>query len=140
MTLARLTQLLKAYGGDPRRWPDAERDAAKTFIRHSPAAQALHARAQALDDLLDAWTPIPLDDSFRSQVLAQSRAPSNASTRESITDGFPGGWWPQVAAIAAAALLGIVIGAGVLPSPADRVGEIEVAEWVFGNGLEGLPR
>jgi hypothetical protein len=93
-----------------------------------------------LDDVLDAWSPEPADDALRSRVLARSQVPAQASPGKSVAAEFFGRWWPQVAAIAAAALLGMVIGAGVLPLPPDRGAEIEVAEWVFGNGLEALPR
>ena len=39
-TLERLEQVLDAYGGDPIRWPDNERDVLLALVRQSPKASA----------------------------------------------------------------------------------------------------
>ena len=142
MTLERLTWLLEAYGSDPRRWPEAERAAAEALIVRSAQAQELHAKAQALDNLLNAAPPLSLHDGLRRRILTQVDAHPVQDTRNStLTDWFLGRWWPQAAALAFAAILGIFIGARVLPPPADRTVENEVAEWVFAGDLtEGVDR
>ena len=41
MNAERFASLLDAYGAEPRRWPDAERDAAQAFARADPRASRL---------------------------------------------------------------------------------------------------
>ncbi len=142
MTLERLTALLEAYGSDPRRWPEAERAAAEALIVRSAHAQELHAKAQALDNFLDAAPPLPVRDDLRRRILTQVDARGIEDIRtSSLADWFFGHWWPQAAALAVAAILGIFIGARVLPPQADRTAENEVAEWVFASDVtEGVDR
>ena len=141
MTIERLICLLETYGGHPRRWPETDRAAAESLILESPQAQELLTKARALDNLLDALPPLPATDNVRRRILTQVDSVSGPGTRQSaIADWFLGHWWPQVAALTAAAILGIFIGARVLP-PADRPAEIEVAEWVFASDMtEGVDR
>jgi len=142
MTVEQLAVLLEIYGSDPRRWPQADRAAAEALILKSPEAQELHARAQALDNLLDTVTPLPADDSLRRRILTRIPDASLRSVRGgSPSDWFLGRWWPQAAALAAAAVLGVVIGGTVLPPPSDRAMDSEGADWVFGGDvMEGLDR
>ena len=54
MTSERLLELSAAYGADPNRWPDNERDAATTFMDAKPkVARNVMDDAQSLDHLLD---------------------------------------------------------------------------------------
>lgn len=54
MTFARFQAIVEAYGAEPRRWPEAERDAAAAFVRHDPeAAEACLIEARAMDAMLD---------------------------------------------------------------------------------------
>ena len=58
-TLERLEQVLDAYGGDPIRWPDNERDVLLALVRQSPKASARLQEAEVLDQILshgDRWT------------------------------------------------------------------------------------
>ncbi len=52
----RLAEILDAYGADPKRWPEAEREAAERLVETSPAARALRDEAALLDALLDRAT------------------------------------------------------------------------------------
>lgn len=142
MTLEELTRLLEASGSDPRRWPEHDRAAAEALILESPLAQELHSQAQALDNLLDTVTPLQADENLRRRVLTQVPSSAGRAIRGgAFSDWIFGGWWPQVAALAAAAVLGIFIGARVLPPPVDRAVESEVADWVFGSEVtEGVDR
>ena len=108
MTLDRFKAILEAYGGDERRWPAAEREAARAFAASSTEAQRHLAEARALDHLLD-------------------RAASSASSRaleDRILASFPSGGmaardvrrrWIPAGAIAASLVLGLATGAA-LPS------------------------
>ena len=54
MTSERLIDLIAAYGADPKRWPDNERDAATAFMVANPKmAQNAMDDAQNLDQMLD---------------------------------------------------------------------------------------
>ena len=115
MTVERLTELIAAYGADPARWPEAERDAALALIEESAIARGALAEARALDALL-AQDPAPPTLSFDAATLARrvtSEArfrpkPHNSVEMESrwrLTFG-----WINFAGLAAAAIVGFVVG------------------------------
>ena len=54
MDARRFAALAEAYGGDLRRWPQAERGAAAAFAS-SETGQAISRRAHTLDALLDSY-------------------------------------------------------------------------------------
>lgn len=54
ITLKRFRMFIDSHGGDLRRWPEAERDAAREFLDHSCEARALLAHAQSLDQAITA--------------------------------------------------------------------------------------
>ncbi len=49
----RFKLILEAYGAEPSRWPDAERDAALRFLAEDARARTWLDEARALDGLLD---------------------------------------------------------------------------------------
>jgi hypothetical protein len=53
MTLARLAELLDAYGAEPTRWPAAERAAAEALLASDPRGAELQRAARSLDERLD---------------------------------------------------------------------------------------
>ena len=55
MDARRFAALTEAYGGDPRRWPQAEREAAAA-VASSETGQAISRNAGALDALLDSYS------------------------------------------------------------------------------------
>ncbi|KAA3450479.1 hypothetical protein C7I87_12775 [Mesorhizobium sp. SARCC-RB16n] len=55
MDAKRFAALAEAYGGDLRRWPEAEREAATAFAS-SEAGQAISRHAGTLDALLDGYS------------------------------------------------------------------------------------
>jgi hypothetical protein len=65
--------LLDAYGADPARWPDAERDAAMAMINADPTLAARRDEAAVLDGLLmQAETPQPSAAFWKArQVMAK---------------------------------------------------------------------
>jgi hypothetical protein len=110
--LDRFRELLDAYGAEPRRWPASERAMAETLLAQMREARDLRAAAAATDALLDRATPIapPIIDAEiligritekpQSQVVAlrPARRPS------------AGTFWLKVASLAAAAVIGFLVG------------------------------
>ncbi|HQN51276.1 MAG TPA: hypothetical protein PK913_09460 [Phenylobacterium sp.] len=73
MTPERFEELAEAYGGETARWPQAEREAAAALMAGRPGfAQAVLARADALDEVLDAWRPAPASAALLERVLAEA--------------------------------------------------------------------
>ena len=70
----RLTRILAAYGGDPRRWPDDERQAALSLLDRSPALRALQQQELALDGTLDSWV-LPAPSSALVGAVLEARKP-----------------------------------------------------------------
>lgn len=124
MTLHRLRQLAEAYGADPRRWPAAERASFEPLIGGQPAARSILRDEQNLDQLLDTWRLNSSDWALERRILAT--AAMTAQTRAArpwqrvlgwIATLWPGDrlpqgrqLWPQVAGLAAAAMIGFFVG------------------------------
>ena len=54
LTINRFTAIVEAYGAEPNRWPEAEREAAVAFAEHNPqVAQGCLMEARQLDAMLD---------------------------------------------------------------------------------------
>ncbi len=49
----RFTAIVDAYGAEPRRWPEAERDAALALAASDPRAEACLDEARVMDAMLD---------------------------------------------------------------------------------------
>jgi hypothetical protein len=83
--LDRLRAIFDAYGGDPLRWPDAERAAALALLARSADARRLHAEALRLDaalDLLPARPPSPgLEDRIVTAAMLDGDARHAAVVR-----------------------------------------------------------
>lgn len=115
MTLERLAELLTAYGADAARWPEAERDAALALIEGSATARMALAETRALDALL-AHDPAPPTLSFDAATLARrvmSEPRFRPKPRRSA--GNDSTWrlafgWMNFAGLAAAAVVGFVVG------------------------------
>lgn len=95
----RFAALLDAYGAEPRRWPEGERQAALEYLMASRGARRLRDDAAALDGLLDAVPPARPSAGLRERVLANAPARRGGHTR--LVAG----------ALAASLLLGFVAGA-----------------------------
>ena len=67
----RFREIVKAYGGDPKRWPDAEREAATAFMAaHPDVGDAVLADARALDGVLDGGNLVPsANDLLMARIL-----------------------------------------------------------------------
>ncbi|HYM31197.1 MAG TPA: hypothetical protein VEU47_07865 [Candidatus Cybelea sp.] len=138
MTLARVRQLVEAYGADPKRWSEAERRAAEKLIGSliNPAADADAARREAaeLDALLDRWKVEPPDRTLARRIVAaaegvpQRRPGELLRTLQTwLAEWFgTGPRWPQLAGLTAALLIGLTIGISDLASlDTSAAGEID---------------
>ena len=140
MTPARFAALLDAYGGDPARWPAAERQAALRLLARDAAARRAQAEAASLDALLDQAPVAPLSAALQARVLAA--APTVAKRRpafdapSTVNQASPRSWlgalghlaarltpapgtWQPAAAMAAALVLGLIVGYTVPPTGSD---------------------
>jgi hypothetical protein len=112
MGLDRFRELLDAYGAEPRRWPANERAMAEALFAQNPRARDLRAKAATIDALLDRTAPLapPIIDAEiligqitampQSQVVAFRPAQRPAA----------GNFWLKVGSLAAAAVIGFLLG------------------------------
>lgn len=107
MTPERFAQIVDAYGADPRRWPDAERDAARAFAQAYPSeAQPRLAAAAMLDACLAADAVARPSRSLQRRIVGSASAPGRRPSRGTR----PVRWWLPGAALAGAGMAGIVAG------------------------------
>jgi len=103
MNRERFEALAEAYGGDLRRWPAAERDAAAAKRAAEPAfAEAVLVQAGGLDAALDEWRPLAVTADLREAVVGAAPAlrPRRLLAR-----------WALGAGLAGACALGVMVGA-----------------------------
>ena len=118
MALDRLQSLIDAYGADAERWPADERAAALLLIARSAEARAYLHDARQLDALLDQAPMHPVVTVDPEQLAAAiARTPARPSAARAPRPGLKrgaGSWlgfgWPNFAALAAAGLVGFMIG------------------------------
>ena len=109
MDPAQFARLLDTHGGDPERWPEAQRDAALALCEASPDARRQWMAARRLDVLLaDGRAPEP-DPARQARVVAGAMAQLRAQA-EPLLD-----WrWlftrPIGAACAASLVAGFLVG------------------------------
>ncbi len=108
MELARFGELLDAYGGDPRRWPAAEREPALALLEASPAARARQQAAARVDAALDAYTVTAPGTVLRAAVIASGAANKRGGWRVALAELWRdlGGWQLAGPAFAASLALG----------------------------------
>lgn len=141
MRIARLEQVLAAYGADPRRWPAAERDAALALIERSAEARARVAEARRLDRALDA-AHVAVDrrtvDRVAGTIAARLSEPRPAG---GSWTGFL--WkvvaptWSRGAALASVAVLGIMVGLSSDPALIDADGGYDGAISISDTSVMG---
>ncbi|MDX2275352.1 MAG: hypothetical protein NW206_07855 [Hyphomonadaceae bacterium] len=138
MNAERFKAIVEAYGADEKRWPEAERSAAMAFAAR-PEAQKLLAEARALDALLDASEDTePVSLGFvRSAIsaapanLAFARGGMSASARAPVRQPLS---WRPLAALAACAVFGLVLGLGGARSVVEEDAAAVAFEIAFGGG------
>lgn len=114
MDAQRFEALADAHGGLIARWPADVQDAAYAWLAQAPeAAQAALAEALALDAALDVLRPPQPSAALRDAVLAAApRARTGWSLRRWLAGAGVG------AALAAASVIGVMLGAHVAAAPA----------------------
>lgn len=106
MTYERFETLADAYGGDLRRWPEAEREAGRALLDSDPRAAVLLRDADGLDALLDAAPRPAPSHALREAVIASAAGAGLKARRRG-----PGPLaWLSGAGWAAAACAGVVFG------------------------------
>ncbi|MGB5949740.1 MAG: hypothetical protein WBG82_10510 [Parvibaculum sp.] len=135
MTIGRLTELLAAYGADPKRWPADERPAAEAMLAASADARALAERERELDLMLDAAPDAEVPAALIERLVAARPRPAvarpivarpGAARQRSVVGGergflagFARAVWPYgspalpAGALAASIVLGIAFGAAM---------------------------
>lgn len=106
MTPDRFSALLEAYGADRRRWPEAERAAAKTFVAaEAELTRPALAEADDIDALLHASAAPRVPMALRDRVIAAATTGRRAGKAgvERLALVFGAGW-------AAAACAGVAAG------------------------------
>ncbi len=106
----RLIALIDAYGGDLRRWPEDEREAARALLALDAEARDRLEEAAELDAVLDASPRPAASADLRDRVIA-SAASAGLKPRERFHIGRLL-WWSG-AGWAAAACAGVVFGIGL---------------------------
>ena len=119
MNIDRFKILLDGYGADPARWPAAERAAGEAFARTTPEAASLIAAARALDRTL-ACVPAAAPALDPVAVAAAASAAPQRRARQPRRPGFGFAFaWPNFAGLAAAMVVGFVVGWNGMIRPLD---------------------
>jgi hypothetical protein len=113
MKIERLAEIVDAYGGDPLRWPEAERLAAQGLAARDPRAMAMVNEAEALDALFDAAPGLVPDAALQARIIA--RRPRPSLWRELFPNA--GVWKPAVGFA-----LALALGVGIQSAAADQLG------------------
>lgn len=110
MTYERFEYLADAYGGDLRRWPEGEREAARALTASDPRAAVLLRQADGLDALLDAAPRPAPSHALREQVIASAAGAGLGAGLRARRRGPGPLAWLSGAGWAAAACAGVVFG------------------------------
>ena len=112
MGLDRFRELLDAYGAEPRRWPANERTMAEALAARQPEARDLRAKAAAIDALLDRAMLLapPIIDAEALIGRITARAQSQVVAFRPARRPSAGTFWLKVASLAAAAMIGFLVG------------------------------
>jgi len=73
MTIERFSQVVETYGGEAKRWPQAERPLAQQLLSDSAEARHLQQAALRLDHLLDQVPVTPPTLALQQRILNQIR-------------------------------------------------------------------
>jgi hypothetical protein len=114
MMIWRFRRLIAAYGADPARWPPGQRSRADALLARSTKARTLLAEARAFDSLLMADAKPPAGERLAAVIVARTIDAVQESpltpARAIALDWSLVRLWPQAVGLAAAAVLGFVVG------------------------------
>jgi hypothetical protein len=109
MTAERFSELVNAYGADPRRWPEAERAAGLALAAQaSPEQRVQMAKAAQLDGWLAGHTVAAPGDALIARIVAEADA-ARPQAKSPVKRRAPW-WWPS-AGFAGVGLAGVLTGA-----------------------------
>jgi hypothetical protein len=106
--LARLHELLSAYGANPSRWPKLEREAAEALLESDPEARRAQREAAGLDAWLESSVPAAPSAALSRRVAEIPLRNPRRAQRWAFERLLP---WRAVLAAALACTLGAVSGA-----------------------------
>ncbi len=132
MNEARMTAILAAYGAEPVRWPAAERESALAWLA-AHGAGAAHVEARALDAALQLdGRAAPASDALTARVL--QAIPGAGATVLPFAAAAGARSWNAgaIAALAACAVMGVVIGFNASGFSDDTTADADAA---FGAAL-----
>lgn len=143
MELERLRELIDAYGADPHRWPEGEREEAAVFAEGSPEAQRLQAEARRLDAVL-AQAPDPaLSPTLGTKILALADTPQDRPGSAAILPFRlnPSFLLPRLTSLAAAGILGFMVGGSMVgesnyPGTNSEDNRVDISALIYGTDLE----
>lgn len=124
----RFKAIVEAYGTEPRRWPEHEREAALDFMARQPQkAETLLAAARETDQWLDASRPLQPSEALHWEVVARLM-PGLQHSAEVMAFARPkrGFWLATGLGLMAACAAGMIVGVNIgLMSATDmRVEEV----------------
>lgn len=109
MNKDRFAAILDAYGAAPRRWPAAEREAARAFLAADAHARVMQGEAEGLDEVLSAAPALAAPPELRARVL--SAAPRSGRLAPGTAASGWTRFWAPGAGLAAAGVAGLMFGA-----------------------------
>jgi len=134
MNLQRFSQMLDAYGGDPRRWSENERAAALDFLQHSEQARVLQQQALRLDQLLAVLPEVSASATLEQRIFNSIKSPVSEPLpawqirlQALWEQYFSDSGWRVVAACGLPLLVGVAVGLA-LPTNQNRQHYQQVAE------------
>jgi hypothetical protein len=138
----RLTELIAAYGADPKRWPEGERRGAKALLAQSPELRAMLRAESRLDAALDALPRPSADEALVRRIEAAARRrPQGAELIPAKRRALS---WPRWRLIPSglglagtAAALGFFMGIGWMPV-SGPAGTPQADEFSFTTDAESL--
>ncbi len=127
MNIERVKAIIEAYGGDPLRWPQAERDEALAMLEQSDALESLLEDARRLDAVLDEIIPADAPTrALRSRILRIAKQTSGHTLIEGFLDWLlDGAPRDRVLRPAMASLLPLLLGFALgVAAPENGVDEV----------------
>jgi hypothetical protein len=138
MKMERFRDLLDLRGAAVESWPAAEREAVRPLLQREPEARAALADAERLERLLARLPQGGADESASAaRVLARladlppQRRPILGWLRPPPVFAGGRGFWPQTAALAAVAGIGVLIGISDFEATLDSAMGSDVSTLVF---------
>lgn len=146
-TRARVVALLEAYGADPLRWPDADREAHAPMLADRALAEAAR-EARLLDRTLALASDPRPPDGAGARLLARMAAEEGSGNVVGLPAGrvrrrLEHGPLPAISALAASLAIGLYLGAsgftgGLVPGVAEATEVVQIEDLEVLDGTIGF--